>query len=169
MTGDFNIRDNNWDLFYLHYSTYADMLRKITDSFNLELLSPVVQVSTQYVNNLQGLNSVLDLMFLWANVEEFNNHMISLNLWESSDHTSLSVCIIIKKEFIQDKKLAIVKNSKKEKEFVNDLKNRISCIDMSNIHNHDMLEDVTQEFASITKKLWYKHSKLVNITKQSKT
>ena len=31
---------------YPHHSTYADILRKITDSFNLELLLPIVQVST---------------------------------------------------------------------------------------------------------------------------
>ena len=51
--------------------------------------------------------------------------MISLDLWGLSNHASLLVYIIIEKEFIQDKKLAIVKNSKKEKEFVNDLRNRI--------------------------------------------
>ena len=64
-------------------------------------------------------------MFFWENTEEFNNHMISLDLWGLSNHASLLVYIIIEKEFIQDKKLAIVKNSKKEKEFVNDLRNRI--------------------------------------------
>jgi len=36
---------------------------------------------------------------------------------------------------------------------------------MTNIHNHEMLEEITQEFASIVKKLWYQHSKYVNITK----
>jgi len=44
MTSDFNIRDNNWDLSYPHYSIYVDILRKIANSFNLELLMPVVQV-----------------------------------------------------------------------------------------------------------------------------
>ena len=32
-----------------------------------------------------------------------------------------------------------------------------------------MLEHITQEFTSITEKLWYKYSKSVNITKCSKT
>ena len=41
----------------------------------------------------------------------------------------------IKKEFIQEKKLAIVKNSKKEKEFINKLRNRLSCIETTNILN----------------------------------
>ena len=46
MTGNFNIRDNNWDPLYLHYSTHVDILRKIADSFNLELSIPINQVST---------------------------------------------------------------------------------------------------------------------------
>jgi len=35
--GGFNIRVNDWDLSYLYHSTYIDTLRKIADSFNLEL------------------------------------------------------------------------------------------------------------------------------------
>ena len=31
---------------------------------------------------------------------------------------------------------------------------------MSNIYNHEMLEEVTQEFTSIAEKLWYEHSKV---------
>lgn len=46
MKGYFNIKDNNWDLLYLHHSTHADTLRKIADSFNLELSMPVSQVPT---------------------------------------------------------------------------------------------------------------------------
>jgi len=46
ITGDFNIRDNNWNPLYLHHSVYTDMLRKITDGFNLELSSPIIQIST---------------------------------------------------------------------------------------------------------------------------
>ena len=74
--GDFNIRDTDWDSLYLYHLIYIDMLSKITDNFNIELLSPVIQVLTQYVDNSQCLNSVLDLIFLQANVEEFNNYMI---------------------------------------------------------------------------------------------
>jgi len=80
MTEDFNIKDNNWNLLYLYYSTYMNTLRKIVDSFNLKLSMSIDQVSTYYVNSPQDSNSVLDLMFLYVNVEEFNNHMISPNL-----------------------------------------------------------------------------------------
>jgi len=44
------------------------------------------------------MNSVLDLMFFWANVEEFNNHSIFPSLWGLSDHAPLVVYIAIKKE-----------------------------------------------------------------------
>ena len=89
------------------------------------------------------------------NAEEFNNHMISLDFQSLSDHTSLSVYIIIK-------------NSGKEKKFVNKLRNKISCINTTNIYDCEKLEEVTQEFTSIVEKLWYKYSKYVNITKCSK-
>ena len=46
MTENFNIRDNDWDLLYLHHSTHADTVRKIADSLNLELSSPIDQIST---------------------------------------------------------------------------------------------------------------------------
>ena len=103
-------------------------------------------------------------MFLHANTEEFNNHIISLDLQSSSNYASLSVYIIIKEETIQDRKQNIVKNSKKEKEFVNELRNRISYIDTTNIYDCEMLERVTQDFTSIIKELWYKYSKNFNIT-----
>jgi len=37
MTGDFDIRDSNWDPSFLHYLVHADTLRKIADLFNLKL------------------------------------------------------------------------------------------------------------------------------------
>ena len=41
MTGDFNIRDNNWDFLYPHYPVHTNTLREIVDSFNLELSGAV--------------------------------------------------------------------------------------------------------------------------------
>jgi len=90
------------------------------------------------------------------------------SIWELSDHTSLIFHIAIKKEFIQDKKWTIVKNSEEEKAFVNELRNIVDCINLTNISNCEVLEGITQEFASVTEKLWYKYSKKVNITKHSK-
>ena len=48
MTGDFNIKDNNWNPSYLYHLTHIDTLR---DSFNLELSTLINQVSTQYMDN----------------------------------------------------------------------------------------------------------------------
>jgi len=50
------------------------------------------------------------------------------------------VDIIIKKEFIQDKERIIIKKSKKEEEFIIDLRNVTGNIDMSNISNIELLE-----------------------------
>ena len=41
MTGNFNIRDNNWDFLYPHYPVHTNTLREIIDSFNLELSGTV--------------------------------------------------------------------------------------------------------------------------------
>ena len=97
---DFNIRNNDWDLLYPHYLTYANTLKDITDSFNLELSTPIIQVSIKYANNSQESNLVIDLMFLCANEGEFDKHIISSDLCSLSDHASLSVNIIIKENFI---------------------------------------------------------------------
>jgi len=61
---------------------------------------PIDQVSTQYVNNSQYSNSVLNLMFLHANMKEFNNNTILLNLQSIFDHAPLLIYIIIKKKTI---------------------------------------------------------------------
>jgi len=50
-----------------------------------------------------------------------------------------------------------------------ELKARISNVETSNIYSCEMLETITQKFASIVEKLWYKYSKPVNITKYFKT
>jgi len=107
-------------------------------------------------------------MFLHSYIEEFNNHFISSELHSLSGYAFLLVHIIIKKEFIQEKKLTIIKNSEKEKEFMKELKARISNVEISNIYSCEMLETITQKFASIVEKLWYKYSKPVNITKYFK-
>ena len=64
MTGDFNIRDNDWDLNYSYYSVYNNILIEVADSFSLKLSSPVNQVSTQYTDSSNNANSVINFMFL---------------------------------------------------------------------------------------------------------
>ena len=76
----------------------------MADNFGLELLTSTNLVPTQYADNSQGSNSVLDLIFLKTRLEEFNNHIISLDLQSPLDHALLLVSIIVEKEFIQEKK-----------------------------------------------------------------
>ena len=56
MIGNFNIRDNNWDSLYLHYSTHTDTLRELANSFSLELSMLVNQVPNYYIDNIQDTN-----------------------------------------------------------------------------------------------------------------
>jgi len=74
--GNFNIRDNDWDLLYSHHSLHMDTLWEVANGFGVKLLTPINSIHTQYVDNSQDLNSVLDSMFLWIELEEFNNHLI---------------------------------------------------------------------------------------------
>ena len=67
------------------------------------------------MDNSQVSNLVLYLMFLYTNVEKFNNHTILPYLSSSFDYAPLVVSIIIKEETIQDRKQALIKNSKKKK------------------------------------------------------
>ena len=103
ITGDFNIRNNNWDLIYPHYSTFTNILMKIFHSFNLEISFSVNWVSIRYLDNLNDSNLVINLMFLQVHSKKINTHYILPHLCYSLDYTPLTVNIIIKEEFIQDK------------------------------------------------------------------
>ena len=96
---------------------------------------------------------VLDLIFLHIGLEEFNKHEILPDLQSLSDHTLLLVSIIIEKEFIQEKRQSIIKNSDKGKEFINELRNRLEAIETTNINSCEMLESITQEFTAIIEDL----------------
>jgi len=76
----------------------------MAENFGLKLSTPINSVPTQYTDNFQGSNSVLDLIFLRTGSEEFNNYIILPDLQSLSGYTSLLVSMIMKKEFIWKKK-----------------------------------------------------------------
>jgi len=103
MTGDFNIRDNNWNPSFLFHLIHSDLLTDIMDSLDLFLSNPTNQVPTRYLDNANDSNSVINLMFLRPNSSEINNHTIHSDLQYSSDYAPLTVNISIMEEFIPDK------------------------------------------------------------------
>jgi len=79
MIGDFNIRNNSWNLLFSYHLIHRDTLTDITDSFQLYISSPTVQVFMRYMDNQNNSNSVIDLMFLRPTSEEFNNYSIHID------------------------------------------------------------------------------------------
>ena len=107
MTGDFNIRDNLWDISFPHHSSISNDLLIIADSFNLTLSSPTNPCPTRYSDTEGVSNSVLDLMFLQYGSNEINQHYIHLDWHLSLDHALLSISIPIMDEVINTSKLSI--------------------------------------------------------------
>jgi len=79
MTRDFNIRDSLWDPNFPHHSSHNDTLFEIANSFQIKLSKPVKFFPTRFTNNAWDSNSVLDLIFLHPNSQEFDNHHIHPN------------------------------------------------------------------------------------------
>ena len=87
-------------------------------SFDLKISLLVNQIPIWYANNPNNANSVIDLMFLWADLNKIDNHLILPESRSLSDYTSLTVDIYIDKEFIQEKRQIIIWNSKDEKKLL---------------------------------------------------
>ena len=107
-------------------------------------------------------------MFLRPNSLEYNNHSIHLDWCLTFDHALLTVNIAIFEENIQIKKHIIVKNSKEEDNFIIKLIEAIKRLNTEGIQSKGVLKDIVQSLTSYIERIWYKHSKIVNITKHSK-
>jgi len=83
-----------------YYFISSDLLFDITDSLSLGLLVLTNHISTRYLDNSQGLNSIINLMFLRYRLEELDYHSIYSNWYLSSDHAPLTVTIPIVKEYV---------------------------------------------------------------------
>ena len=108
-------------------------------------------------------------MFLRFGSEEINNHSIHPDWYLTSDHSLLTITLPIIKEHIQTKKHMVVKDSKEEKTFINKVINAIKDIDTSNLSDIISLKNAVYTFACSLDIIWEKNSKIVNITKHSKS
>ena len=168
MTGDFNIRDNLWDLNFPFHSIYSDMLFNIADSFSLALPKPIENFLTRFSDNDQNSNLVLDLIFTWPSSTEFNWHHIHLDWRLSSNYAPITIDIPIRDEDIPTKQCSLIKESDEENQFIEDLIQFIKNLNTSSIQDIESLEEVVQFLATNIKDIWFKHLKMVNITRQSK-
>ena len=168
MTGDFNIRDSLWDLNFPFHSIYSDMLFNIADSFSLALPKPIENFLTRFSDNDQNSNLVLDLIFTWPSSTEFNWHYIHLDWRLSSNYAPITIDIPIRDEDIPTKQCSLIKESDEENQFIEDLIQFIKNLNTSSIQDIESLEEVVQFLATNIKDIWFKHLKMVNITRQSK-
>ena len=107
-------------------------------------------------------------MFLRQDSLELNNCTIYLDWRLSSDHAPLTVNITIIEEHIQTRKYTLVKNSEREEKFIAELIDVIAKLNTKNISDKEILEQILQIFANDIDRLWFKYSKVINITKYSK-
>jgi len=61
MTGDFNIRDNSWNLSFLYYFIHSNLLTDIANSMNLYIFKSTDHVLTRYSDNQEDSNLTIIL------------------------------------------------------------------------------------------------------------
>ena len=168
MTGDFNIRDSFWDLNFPYHFFHRDTLFDIANSFQLELSKPTEFFPTKYSDNGQDSNLVLDLIFLYYNSSQHNNHDIYPDWRLTLDYIPITLDISIIEEHVQSRKWSLVKNSEGESQFIDKLISFIKSLKTDAIQSTIALEEIIHLLTNNIKRIWYKYSKKVNITKHSK-
>jgi len=143
ITGDFNIRDSNWDLNIQYHSIHTKDLMTIADSLNLELAIPINSGPTRFADNQWDSNSVLDLMFMNPNNPGFNKHTLNPDMWLLSDYILLIIEVGIKEENIDFSFQAIRKDSEEEEAFIRDIIKGIRNINTSDLKNQADIQRCT--------------------------
>ena len=108
-------------------------------------------------------------MFLQCGFSELNNHLIHSNWHLTSDYVPLSVTIPIIEKNINLCKRTITKNSKEKELFIKEVIISFKNMDTSNISDIPKLEQIVNDFANIVDNIWMKNSRIVNITRHSKS
>jgi len=108
-------------------------------------------------------------MFLQSGSTELNNHSIHPDWQLTPDHAPLTVSILIAEANINSSKLSIAKNSKEEASFIKDISSIIKNLDVFDMSDINKLEKIVNTLASNTEHAWRKNSKLVNVTRHSKS
>jgi len=149
LTGDFNIRDSNWDPNFRHHSSHSDDLITIADSLGLKLSPPSNPGPTRFADNQRDTNSVIDLVFLPPNNIGFGQQKLHPKIHKSSDHVPLIIEIGIR-EINTDINIWSIKNdSKEEKEFISSLVQGVQSLDTSAIRSQANLESSVQQLANV--------------------
>jgi len=168
ITGDFNIRDSNWDCLAYHHSIHTNDLLTIADSLGLELSPSLNLGPTRFTDNPHDSNSVLDLVFLLSDNLGFGKHILHPKIWKPSDHVPLIIEVGIKDINIDINKWSIRKDSKEEKSFITSIINSVKNLDTASIETKEDLENSVQQLAVTFEHAWHTHSKLKHIMKYSK-
>lgn len=151
MTGDFNIRDSNWDPNYHHHFIHIEDLITIVNSLGLELSPPSNPGPIRFADNPHNTNLVLDLVFLVPDNPRFDKHTLFPELWKPLDHVSLLINVGINKENINTIIQSIKKDSNEEKDFINEIINNVKCLNTLAITNKNTLLEVTNQLSLVYK------------------
>ena len=142
MTGDFNIRNNDQDPNYLHYSAHTEDLFTLVESLGLDLSLPINPGPTRFADNLRDTNSVIDLAFINPNNSGFSQHSLHPELHRPSDHVPLIIKVGINETNIDNSFWSICKDSEKEMNFIKAITDNTLALDTSNIISKENLETI---------------------------
>jgi len=168
MTGDFNIRDSDWDPNVHYHLIHTEDLMFIADCLDLELATPINPGPTRFADNQCNSNSVLDLVFMNPSNLGFNKHILKLEIHLPSDYVPLFIEVSIKEENTDFTFQALKKDSDNEIAFVNDIIKGVKSIDTLNLKNQEDILRCVAAFSSTVKDAWSTHSMTKRITKHSK-